>query len=235
VPQGLAYGELAGLSPVTGLYTALGALLLYPLIGSSRYLHVGPESSIAIVTAASIGGLAAGAPERGAALAFVGVLPGIGVGVTVSLLEVLRRAILPPTAVLGQVAGRTAWRDADNHDGAVTVPGLLVYRFDAPLFFANAALLREQVLRLVDESTPPVREVVVDAEGIVDMDITGAETVDELLDGLEERGIRLVLARTRTALRDTLRRLDLEERIGPENFHLRVRDAVAAFSDRASG
>jgi hypothetical protein len=53
--------------------------------------------------------------------------------------------------------------------------------------------------------------------------------------GLEERGIRLVLARTRTALRDTLRQLDLEERIGPENFHLRVRDAVAAFSDRASG
>jgi sulfate permease, SulP family len=153
----------------------------------------------------------------------------------VSLLEVLRRAILPPTAVLGQVAGRTAWRDADNHDGAVTVPGLLVYRFDAPLFFANAALLREQVLRLVDESTPPVREVVLDAEGIVDMDITGAETVDELLDGLEERGVRLVLARTRTALRDTLRRLDLEERIGPENFHLRVRDAVAAFADRASG
>jgi sulfate permease, SulP family len=114
-------------------------------------------------------------------------------------------------------------------------PGLLVYRFDAPLFFANAALLREQVLRLVDESTPPVREVVLDAEGIVDMDITGAETLDELLDDLDERGTRLVLARTRTALRDTLRRLDLEERIGPENFHLRVRDAVAAFSDRASG
>jgi SulP family sulfate permease len=56
----------------------------------------------------------------------VGVLPGIGVGVAVSLLEVLRRAILPPTAVLGQVAGRTTWRDVDNHDGAVTVPGLLV-------------------------------------------------------------------------------------------------------------
>jgi sulfate permease, SulP family len=129
---------------------------------------------------------------------------------------------------------RRAWRDADNHDGAVTVPGLLVYRFDAPLFFANAALLREQVLRLVDELTPQVREVVLDAEGIVDMDITGAETLDELLHGLEERGARLV-ARNRTALRDTLRRLDLEERIGPENFHLQVRDAVAAFSDRASG
>src|SRR4051794_1607318 len=69
VPQGLAYGELAGLSPVTGLYTALGALLLYALVGSSRYLHVGPDSSVAIVTAAYIGGLVAGAPERAASLA----------------------------------------------------------------------------------------------------------------------------------------------------------------------
>jgi anti-anti-sigma regulatory factor len=163
----------------------------------------------------------------------VGVLPGIGVGVAVSLLEVLRRAILPPTAVLGRLAGRTIWRDADNFDDALTVPGLLVYRFDAPLFFANAAVLREQVLRLVDESTPPVREVVLNAEGIVDMDITGAETLDALLDDLDGRGTRLVLARTRTALRETLRRLDLEERIGLENFHLRVRDAAACFARRA--
>src|SRR3954464_8595632 len=69
VPQGLAYGELAGLSPVTGLYTALGALLLYALVGSSRYLHVGPDSSVAIGAAAYIGGLVAGAPERAASLA----------------------------------------------------------------------------------------------------------------------------------------------------------------------
>src|SRR3954451_13586539 len=69
VPQGLAYGELAGLSPVTGLYTALGALLLYALVGSSRYLHVGPDASVAIVTAAYIGGVVAGAPERAASLA----------------------------------------------------------------------------------------------------------------------------------------------------------------------
>src|SRR3954453_8951657 len=69
VPQGLAYGELAGLSPVSGLYTAVGALLLYALVGSSRYLHVGPESSVAIVTAAYIGGLAARAPQRAASSA----------------------------------------------------------------------------------------------------------------------------------------------------------------------
>ena len=69
VPQGLAYGELAGLSPVAGLYTALGALLLYALVGSSRHLHVGPESSVSIVTAAYVGGLVTDAPDRAAALA----------------------------------------------------------------------------------------------------------------------------------------------------------------------
>src|SRR3954447_21999844 len=69
VPQGLAYGELAGLSPVTGLYTAIGALVLYALIGSSRYLNVGPESSVSIVTAAYLGPLVAGSPERAADLA----------------------------------------------------------------------------------------------------------------------------------------------------------------------
>lgn len=159
----------------------------------------------------------------------VGVLPGIGVGVAVSLLEVLRRAVLPPTAVLGRVSGRTAWRSVDNHDATRTVAGLVVYRFDAPLFFANADVLREQIVRLVDESDPPTREVVLDAEGMVDMDITGAETLDQLLDDLDARGVRLVLARVRTSLRTTMRQLGLEHRLGPERFHLHIRDAVADF------
>jgi SulP family sulfate permease len=150
----------------------------------------------------------------------------------VSLLEVLRRAVLPATAVLGRVAGRTTWRSADRHEGALTVPGLLVYRFDAPLFFANADVLREQIVRLVGESDPPVRDVVLDAEGIVDMDITGAETLDELLDELDERGVRLVLARVRTSLRTTLRRLGYDERLGPDAFHLHIRDAAADFVRR---
>jgi SulP family sulfate permease len=148
------------------------------------------------------------------------------------LLEVLRRAVLPPTAVLGRIAGRTAWRTADNHDGSRTVPGLLVYRFDAPLFFANATVLREEVITLVDESDPPVREVVINAEGIVDMDVTGAEALDELMDQLEERDVRLVLVSVRTTLRTTLHLMELDQRIGADGFPLRVRDAVARFKRR---
>src|SRR4051794_6498878 len=158
----------------------------------------------------------------------VGVLPGIGVGVAVSLLEVLRRALLPPTAVLGRVAGHQTWRATDDtdDDGVHPVPGLLVYRFDAPLFFANADVLRNEVLRLVDRADPPVRTVVLDAEGMVDMDVTGAEALAALLDDLDARGTRLVLARVRTSLRTTLRRLDIEDRLGTENIHLSVRAAV---------
>jgi sulfate permease, SulP family len=157
----------------------------------------------------------------------VGVLPGIGVGIAVSLLEVLRRALLPHTAVLGRVAGHQTWRGTeDDHGDLRRVPGLLVYRFDAPLFFANADVLRDQVVALVDGADPPVRTVVLNAEGMVDMDITGAETLGALLDDLDERGVRLVLARVRTSLRTTLRRLGVEDRIGPGNIHLSVRGAV---------
>jgi sulfate permease, SulP family len=156
----------------------------------------------------------------------VGVLPGIGVGIAVSLLEVLRRSVLPPTAVLGRVAGHETWRATDDAGDVHPVPGLLVYRFDAPLFFANADVLHDQVLDLVDRSNPPVRTVVLDAEGMVDMDVSGAETLATLRDDLDARGTRLVLARVRHSLRTTLRHLGLEERLGTANFHLSVRDAV---------
>jgi SulP family sulfate permease len=158
-----------------------------------------------------------------------GVLVGIGVGIAVSLLEVLRRALLPPTAVLGRVAGHQTWRGIDDDHGDLRrVPGVLVYRFDAPLFFANADVLREQVVRLVDASDAPVRTVVLDAEGMVDMDVTGAEALTALLDDLDQRGTRLVLARVRTSVRTTLRRLGVEERIGAEHIYLSIRGAVAS-------
>jgi SulP family sulfate permease len=161
----------------------------------------------------------------------VGVLPGIVVGIAVSLLEVLRRAVVPPTAVLGLVEGHHTWRGSEDNGELLREPGLLVYRFDAPLFFANADVLREQVVRLVDESDPPVRTVVLNAEGMVDMDVTGAEALGTLLDDLEERGVRLVMARVRASLRTTMRRLGVEDRLGAENVHLSVRGAVRDIAD----
>jgi SulP family sulfate permease len=235
-----ARSQMANLVAVT--LTALTLVVLTPVF---RFLPQAALGAVVLVAAARMVDVAALrrlwrvrrsdfvlAAVTAAGVLVVGVLPGIGVGVAVSLLEVLRRAVMPHTAVLGRVAGRATWRSADNHEGTRTVPGLLVYRFDAPLFFANADVLREQVLRLVDESDPPAREVVLDAEGIIDMDITGAEALDELLDALDDRGVRMVLARVRTSVRTTMRRLGLDERLGPDAFHFEIRDAAADFVRR---
>jgi SulP family sulfate permease len=159
----------------------------------------------------------------------VGVLEGIVVGVVVSLLEILRRAILPPTAVLGQVGPSFTYRDVTNYEDAETVPGLVVYRFDAPLFFANAEVFRDQIRDLVRSAPTPVRRLVVSAEGITDMDVTGAEALGRVVEDLLDLGVHLVLARVRTPVRQTLQTLGLEEMIGPENFFLTVADATRDF------
>jgi sulfate permease, SulP family len=161
-----------------------------------------------------------------------GVLGGIGVGVLASLLEVMRRAVLPHTAVLGMVAGTATYRDIENYADAETLPGLVVYRFDAPVFFANADVFRDQLRELVRGAKIPVREVIVNAEGIYDLDTTGIQMLERLLDDLEDKDVHLSWARVRTPLRDLMRSTGLEQRIGAGNFHLRVEDAVAAFSRR---
>ena len=165
----------------------------------------------------------------------LGVLGGIAVGVLVSLLEVLRRAVLPHTAVLGQVAGTLSWRDVEHYEDAETLHGVIVYRFDAALFFANADVFRDQVRRLVAEAGHPVRSVVVNAEAIYDVDTTGLAVLSRLLDDLTDVGAVLVLARVRASVRDLMRRTGLEERIGAENFHLTVAAAVAAPTAPSAG
>jgi SulP family sulfate permease len=160
------------------------------------------------------------------------VLPGIVFGVFVSLLEVLRRAAFPSTAILGAMSGRQTYRDIGNYDEAQAEPGLVVYRFDAPLFFANADVFKEDIRGAVEHAPEPVRMVIVNAEGITDLDVTGAEMLSSLLDWLNDRDVSVSFARVRTALRDTMRAQGFEDRLGPEQFHLRVLDAVEAFHRR---
>jgi sulfate permease, SulP family len=158
-----------------------------------------------------------------------GVLQGIVIGVAVSLLETMRRAILPHTAVLGEVAGSPTFRDIENYEDAATVPGLIVYRFDAPLFFANADVFKRDIRELVAKARHPVRQVVINAEGITDMDVTGAEALDRVIADLHDDGVRFMMARVRTSLRQTIEELGLEEKIGADNFFLRVSDAASGF------
>lgn len=158
------------------------------------------------------------------------VLAGIAIGVLASLIEVMRRAIAPHRAVLGIVPGELpTFRDIENYDDAEVQPGLVVYRFDAPIFFANADAFRDDVLRLVREAKAPVRMFVIDAEAIYDVDTTGARMLSRLLDDLEPSGVRFAMARVRTSVREMLRRTGVEERIGPDGFYMTVGEAATSF------
>lgn len=181
----------------------------------------------------------------GAVLAF-GMLAGIVVAIGLSLLVVVLRAATPNTAVLGRVPGTDTFRDVAHHHDAALIPGILVYRFDAPLFFANAPGLRDEIIRhLADGSTAISNEspsdaansssidtVVIDMEAVYDVDSTGVEALLELLDALDRSGIGLELARVRTHVRQDLEHAGIRDRLAGTGIHLEVDDAVDAFLER---
>ncbi|MGP3937172.1 SulP family inorganic anion transporter [Nonomuraea sp. KM88] len=226
--------RLAGLGAAAAV--ALTLLALMPLI---RDLPQAALGAVIIITAARLVDLPALhrlwrirrtdfvlAAVTALGVLALGVLQGIVVGVVVSLLEVLRRAVMPYTAVLGRTGENHAYRDIAHYRDAETLPGLVVYRFDAPLFFANADVLRTEVRRLMAGADPPVRQIVLDAEAVYDMDTTGAEVLHRLVDDCERAGVGMALARTRTPVRVLLRDTGLDQRV---RLYHRVADAVDAY------
>jgi high affinity sulfate transporter 1 len=163
------------------------------------------------------------------AVASLGVITGIGVAVAVSILDFVRRAWRPHDAVLGRARGVKGYHDRKRYPEAKQVPGLLLYRWDAPLFFANADLFRERVLQFVDESAVPVRWVVVAAEPITDVDTTAAEMIQVLDDELGVRGVELAFAELKDPVKDRLQTYGLKARIGHEQFFPTVGVAVKSF------
>jgi sulfate permease, SulP family len=161
----------------------------------------------------------------------VGMIAGVLVTVLVSLFLVAVRATQPRRAFLVRVPGTDSYRGVDSVADGTAVPGLVVYRFDAPLFFANAQLLVDDIEAAVAEGVAPlpVRWVVIDAESIGDVDSSGAGALADLADGLEERGITLAFARLKAAVSAYLARAGVLEKVGVEHVYLEVDDAVAAF------
>jgi MFS superfamily sulfate permease-like transporter len=167
-----------------------------------------------------------------AAVGVLGVLPGIAVAVAVSLLDVVRRAWRPHFAVLGRATGVKGYHDLARFPGAKQVPGLLLFRWDAPLFFANADLFRTRVLDLVETAEVPVRWVVIAVEPITDVDSTAAEMLGELDKQLAARRAELAFAEMKDPVKDRLARYGLEKEIGRELFFPTIGVAVKAFLDR---
>ena len=161
-----------------------------------------------------------------AGVAVLGAIPGIGLAIVVSVVEFLWDGWRPHFAVLGRVNGIRGFHDVKRYPEARRVPGLVLFRWDAPLFFANAELFQEQVLHAVVESPTPVRRFIVAAEPVTSIDVTSADMFAELEQTLRTAGIELHFAEMKDPVKDKLKRFELLEHFGPEVFHPTVGAAV---------
>ncbi|NUP20565.1 MAG: sulfate permease [Streptomyces sp.] len=161
-------------------------------------------------------------------VALLGVLPGIAVAVGLSILNVFRRAWWPYNTVLGRVPGLPGYHDVRSYPGAEQLPGLVIHRFDGPLFFANAKSFRREVMRLA-RAEPPPKWVLLAAEPITDVDTTAADELEELDEALNERGVSLVFAELKDPVRRKIERYELTRTIDPDHFFPTLEAAVAAF------
>jgi high affinity sulfate transporter 1 len=163
-------------------------------------------------------------------VALLGVLPGIAIAVGLSILNVFRRAWWPYDTVLGQVDGLAGYHDTRSYPGASQLPGLVIYRFDAPLFFANAKTFRDEVRRLA-AAEPKPRWIVIAAEPVTDVDTTASDVLEELDEALNAEGISLVFAELKDPVRRKIDRYGLTRTIDPHHFFPTIGAAVSAFRE----
>ena len=161
------------------------------------------------------------------------ILPGLLLAVVLSLVILIYRASRPQGSVLGRVPGTEVYRDSERHPENQALPGLLIFRLDAPLFFANSALVRERVLALVRSTSSRTQTVLLDLEASNDLDVSSADMLAELAADLQAEGIALLLANVRGPVRDMLRRSQVLERIGEPQLFFSLAEAVATFQRHA--
>jgi high affinity sulfate transporter 1 len=236
-PVAEAAGAKTQLSGVVGALAVSTLLIAAPNL--LRYL---PNSSLAAVVIAAAMGLFEIADLKRifrvqqwefwlslacfAGVAVFGAIPGICLAVVIAVIEFLWDGWRPHFAVLGRVENVRGYHDIKRYPHAARIPGLLLFRWDAPLFFANAEFFQERLLEAIDESPTPVRRVVVAAEPVTSVDVTSADMLRELIRILGERGITLHFAEMKDPVRDKLKRFELTALIGSERFHPTVGSAV---------
>ena len=161
-----------------------------------------------------------------AGVAVFGAIPGICLAVVIAIIEFLWDGWRPHYAILGHVEGLRGYHDIKRYPHATRPAGLLLFRWDAPLFFANAELFQARLLEAVAEYPTPVRRVVVTAEPVTSVDVTSADMLRELSRILGEHGIALHFAEMKDPVRDKLIRFELIDVIGERRFHPTVGSAV---------
>jgi high affinity sulfate transporter 1 len=166
-----------------------------------------------------------------AGVAVFGAIPGIAIAIVIAVIEFLWDGWRPHSAVLGRADGVKGYHDITRYADARRIPGLVLFRWDAPLFFANAELFHDRVLAAVASSPTPARWAVVAAEPVTSVDVTAADVLVDLQAQLEASGVTLCFAEMKDPVKDKLKRFGLYARIGENRFFATVGEAVAAYLD----
>jgi high affinity sulfate transporter 1 len=239
-PVAEAAGARTQLTSVVGALAIAFLLLLAP----NLLQHLPNAALAAVVIAAAIGLIEVADLKRIyriqrwefwlTVLCFVGVavlgaIPGIGLAIAVAIAEFLWDGWRPHSAVLGRAHGVKGYHDITRYPDARRVPGLVLFRWDAPLFFANAEFFRERILDAVAKSPTPVRWLVVAAEPVTSVDVTACDTVAELDKALHARGIELCFAELKDPVKDKLKRFGLFAQLGESYFFPTVGSAVSNY------
>jgi MFS superfamily sulfate permease-like transporter len=164
-----------------------------------------------------------------AGVAVFGAISGISIAIVVAVVEFLWDGWRPYSAILGRVEGVNGYHDIARYPQARQVPGLVLFRWDAPLFFANAELFRARVVDTVAHSPTPVRWLVIAAEPVTSVDVTAADTLAELDDNLRRANIELCFAEMKDPVKDKLKRFELFTRLGEQTFFATIDEAVGAY------
>src|SRR6478672_2031715 len=236
--------EAAGArTQLTGVVGALSIALL--LVLAPALLQHLPHTALAAVVIASAIGLVEVSDLRRiyriqrwefwlsmacfAGVAVLGAIPGIALAIVIAVIEFLWDGWRPHSAVLGRVERVKGYHDIARYPEARLIPGLVLFRWDAPLFFANAELFQERVLDAVANSPTPVRWLVVAAEPVTSVDVTAADALSELDDTLHAAGIEFCFAEMKDPVKDKLKRFGLFTRFGEQTFFATLGEAVNAY------
>ena len=239
-PVAVQSGARTQLTGGVGALLVLGFMLLAP--GVTEFLPATTLAAIVIAAAAVIADPAGVRRLIGMSrseslvmlaaflgVTVLGVLPGIAVAIGLAILDFLRRAWDPYRAELVDVPGIPGYHDVSRHPEGERIPGLLILRFDAPLFFGNGALLGSFVRDELDQAADGTERVVLAAEPVTGIDTTALDELVQLDEWLDRHGVDLVFAELKGPVKDRLLRYGMGARFSPDHFYPTVSAAVRAF------
>jgi SulP family sulfate permease len=225
VAAAMVVGSIFVFSPVLAAFpqAALGGVVVYAglrLVDVAELRRIGQfrlsELVLALITMAAV--------------LVTGLLNGIGIAVGLSLLDLIRRIAHPHDGVLGYVPGIAGMHDVDDYPRATQVPGLVVYRYDSPLFFANADDFLGRALATVRRADPPPRWFLLNAEANIEVDLTAVDTLEQLRHTLGDAGIVFAMARVKWEVHEQLAAAGFVAAVGENRIFATLPTAVEAFA-----